>query len=137
MTNYDDIIGLPHHVSETREPMTMEERAGQFAPFAALTGYEDEVAEAGRPTGGRLEPDEDRMSKIDGCLQFLTESAPARPYTVITYFQEDQLKEGGDYVIAEGEFKYIEEESHSVVLVDGTKIPIEDIYDIAAQGLIS
>ena len=74
MDNYEDIIGLPHHVSEKHKPMPIEKRAAQFSPFAALTGYEDAVDEEFRLTDSRHEADEDRVSRINQCLDFLAKS---------------------------------------------------------------
>ena len=71
MGNYDDIIGLPHHVSEVHPQMGRIDRAAQFSPFAALTGYSDAIRETGRLTEERVELDEDMKEGLDEKLRML------------------------------------------------------------------
>ncbi len=130
VNNYDDIINLPHHVSETRPQMSQRDRAAQFSPFAALTGYDSEIKETARLTDEKLELDDYSISRIDSCLQILIDNAQERPTISITFFKADVRKSGGAYVTVSGEFRRIDESNHTVVLMDGTKIPIEDIYTI-------
>ena len=132
---YADIIGLPRHVSPTRTPMSMEARAAQFAPFAALTGYGDEIRETGRLTGRRIEPDEDRKAELDAALRILHDRTAGRPFARITFFLPDPLKEGGSYVTAEGRVKRIDPLERNVTMEDGTVIPIGDIIDLSGDGV--
>ena len=118
MGRYDDIIGLPHHVSEGRPRLSMAQRAAQFSPFAALTGYDAEVKEAGRLTSSRIELDEAEKERIDRTLRELTGRA------VFSVFIPDGHKDGGEYVMLEGAVKEIDPIRRVITLTDGTRIPL-------------
>ncbi len=128
---YDDILDLPRPVSRTRAPMAREARAAQFAPFAALTGYGDEIEETGRLTERRIELDEDRKTELDAGLRELSARLRERPFARITYFLPDPLKEGGSYVTAEGNVKRIDPLERTVTFADGTVIPIDDVVGLS------
>lgn len=130
LNQYDDIINLPHHVSSERKRMSQRDRAAQFSPFAALTGYDAEVKETARLTDEKLELDDYTISRIDSCLQILIDNAQERPTISIAFYKADARKSGGTYVTVSGDFRRIDESNHTVVLTDGTTIPIEDIYTI-------
>lgn len=125
-SRYHDIIDLPHHVSTYRPRMPMLNRAAQFSPFAALTGYEDSIREAARLTDARIELDECAKAALDAKLQII-QSNPQTPVS-ITYFVPDARKAGGAYVTAEGFVRKIVQ--HTVRMTDRTVIPIEDIIGI-------
>lgn len=127
---YDDIIGLPHHVSATRQPMSRWNRAAQFSPFAALTGYEDAVLEAGRLTDAPMELDESRRAELSEKLRRLHEREGERPSARITYFQYDLYKPGGMYVTAEGPVKKVDPVYHTVIMADGTVIDMDDVAEV-------
>ena len=95
MSRYDDIINLPHHVSPTRQRMSMHDRAAQFAPFAALVGYDDAVAETARLTESRPELDEQEQKELDARLRYLADNLDKRPVVKIKYFIPDERKSGG------------------------------------------
>ena len=128
--NYDDIINLPHHISKTRPRISLEQRSAQFAPFSALTGYEDEIAETGRWVDEKLDLDEERKQILDEKLQSIIKKIKTQPSTTITYFVPDTKKDGGAYVTTTVSVKKIDKFENVIVLVDGTKIPINDIIDI-------
>ncbi|MDE7400328.1 MAG: YolD-like family protein [Oscillospiraceae bacterium] len=130
MKNYNDIIYLPHPEPKSHKRMTQRDRAAQFSPFAALTGYEDVVAETARLTDKRLELSEDRQTKINECLQAILEKISERPEVKITYFLPDKLKSGGGYTVKIGFVKWIDEVEKIVIFTDNFSIPIADIYDI-------
>ena len=134
-SNYDDIINLPHHVSEERSRMSRRDRAAQFAPFAALTGYDDEVKETARLTDERLEIDEYRAEHLDCCLRILTEHADERPEISVTFFTSDEKKSGGAYLTVNGAFRRLDESDCTVVMTDGRKIPVYDIFAIEGEIL--
>ena len=92
---YDPIMNLPHHVSMTRPQMPMSDRAAQFAPFAALTGYDSAIRETGRLTDEKIELDEEALTALDMRYQLLIDALDARPEITITFFQADERKEGG------------------------------------------
>lgn len=131
---YDDIIDLPHHVSPTRQPMGRVERAAQFSPFAALTGYEDAIQETGRITDQRVELGEDKKSILDEKLQLLQsllhEQQQQLPAVEITYFVEDERKSGGSYAKIVGAVKKIDSITHKIILADKTEIPLDDVLEL-------
>lgn len=130
MRKYGDIIDLPHHVSDTRPRMSALERAAQFSPFAALTGYEAVLQETRRLTDGCAELDEDAKALLDEKLRWVSEHLAERPEASITYFQPDERKEGGAYVQVVGIVKKFDGYGQSAIMEDGTKIPIERIVDV-------
>ncbi len=130
---YGDIINLPHHVSPTRPRMSMADRAAQFSPFAALSGYGDAVKETARLTGQRIELDESAKAALDEKLRLLAEVIEDRPEAVITYFLPDRRKAGGEYVTVSGTVKRADSVQRELVMTDGTRIPVEDILDIAGD----
>ena len=128
--DYSDIINLPHHVSETRPHMSMRDRAAQFSPFAALTGYDAAVKETARLTDQRAELDDEMKEKLSERINLLQENLPAAPAVEITYFIPDEHKEGGAYNTATGTIKKIDEFQRVIMLTDGTGIPIDEISEI-------
>lgn len=133
--SYDDILGLPHHVSKTRPQMTMLERAAQFSPFAALNGYDDAIKETARLTDQRITLDEYEIENLNERLKLIAERLEQSPEAAITYFLPDQRKNGGEYVTVMGVVKKIDEHMQVVVLSDGTAIPIAEIISIAINTL--
>lgn len=129
---YDDIIDLPHYQSATRSHMSLHDRAAQFSPFAALTGYEAAVSEIARLTEGKIELDEDARAALDEKLQFLQESAGEQQVSV-TYFQPDIKKQGGAYLTVSGIIKKINSYERVIMLEDGTSISVDDILDIQSD----
>lgn len=131
--NYEDIIRLPHHVSKTRPQMPAIDRAAQFAPFAALTGYDDAVKETARLTDRRIELDDDTKGILNDKLHIAIESSEARPELLITYFMPDERKSGGAYITEKAIIKRIDEYERLVILEDKSTIPIDDIYEIEGE----
>lgn len=132
-TQYEDIINMPHHVSSTRPQMSMMDRAAQFSPFAALTGYDGAIKETARLTDEKSELGDEAISILNMKLQMLTEAFEDRPEVFITYFKPDERKAGGAYLRVSGVVKKIDEFERILVLMDGTKIKMEDIADIEGQ----
>lgn len=130
MGKYDDILNLPHHVSSTRPHMSMHDRAAQFSPFAALTGYDDTVKETARLTDERLELTADRINDLNQKVAFLKEHAEDRPQITVEYFILDGKKAGGKYVTLSGKFRRIDEYNHNMVFTSGEEIPLNDIFEI-------
>ena len=127
---YDSIVSLPHHVSVTRPQMPMSDRAAQFAPFAALTGYDSAIKETGRLTGEKTEQDEDALAALDMRYRMLSESLDAKPEFTITFYQADDRKEGGRYLSITGRVRKIDEYERLIIMQDGAKIPMDDISAI-------
>ena len=130
---YDEIMGLPHHVSKTRPQMPMSDRAAQFAPFAALTGYDAAIKETGRLTDERIELDVEALSALDMKYQLLMEAHDDAPEVTITYFQPDERKAGGKYVSAVGAVKKIDDFERRITMRDGTRIPMNDVLSIDGE----
>ena len=130
---YDEIMGLPHHVSKTRPQMPMSDRAAQFAPFAALTGYDAAIKETGRLTDERIELDVEALSALDMKYQILMEALDEAPEVTITYFQPDERKAGGKYVSAVGAVKKIDDFERRITMRDGTRIPMDDVLSIDGE----
>ena len=130
---YDEIMGLPHHISKTRPQMPMSDRAAQFAPFAALTGYDAAIKETGRLTDERIELDVEALSALDMKYQLLMEALDEAPEVTITYFQPDERKAGGKYVSAVGAVKKIDDFERRITMQDGAKIPMDDVLSIEGE----
>ena len=131
-TPYDDIINLPHHVSATRPHMSMRDRAAQFSPFAALTGYDAKVKEAARITDSRHELDDTQKEFLNERLRIVQDCIFQNPEISITYFSPDKKKDGGSYVTVSGRAKKIDSYSRLIVLCSGATAPIDEI--IAVEG---
>ena len=130
---YDDIINLQHYNSPTRPRMSRMNRAAQFSPFAALTGYDAAVAETARLTDMKRELTEDERIILSEQLQILSESAYDHPVVKITYFKPDNRKDGGSYEIISGAIRRIDKAEMKVVFTDGTRIDISEIYKIEGE----
>ena len=128
---YDDIINLPHHVSSKRKRMSIEERSAQFAPFSALTGYDDVVKETARVTNERREIDESLKMILDEKLKIINEQISLKPMITFTYFMPDSKKDGGSYKVVTGNVQRIDEYEKLIILEDKTKIPIAEIVEIS------
>ncbi len=130
MTAYDDIIHLPHHVSQNYPQMSMHDRAAQFAPFAALTGYEAAVGETARLTSEKRELDAQEAEELNRRLAAIIARLPERPEASIEYFVPDDRKAGGAYVTVTGRVRHISVPEKTLVMEDGTVIPLDDVCQI-------
>ena len=130
---YDDIINMEHHKSKKHPPMSLYARSAQFAPFAALTGYEDAVRETAREVTERIEIDDELKNILDGKIQILSEQIKKKPEVIFTYFIPDLTKDGGVYISVTGIIKKIDTYSQIIILEDTTEIPINDILDITGD----
>jgi len=124
---YDDIIDLPHPVSQRRSRMTNYDRAAQFSPFAALTGFDAAIEETARLTETRVELDEDGKAMLDEAIGEIRASLAAQPEITATWFVYDERKAGGSYVIARGRVKRLDLSAGVLLLTDGTIIPVKEI----------
>lgn len=129
---YKNIINLPHHVSKTREPMPISDRAAQFAPYSALSGYESAVEETARLTDKQIELDESEKERINLCLTSLC-SASVGTIVSITYFRPDHRKNGGAYITVTGEFDRIDEIERKILLINSYPIEIDKIVEICKK----
>ena len=131
---YDDIINLPHHVSPTRPQMSMIDRAAQFSPFQALTGYEDAILETGRLTDARAELTEDELDALNAKYQLLMDTIGTGIEVSITYFKQDDRKAGGAYLTERDVVKKVDTYNRRILMRNGTCIPMDDIFDIDLSG---
>ena len=131
--HYNDIIDLTHHISTTRPRMSMLDRAAQFSPFAALTGYDAAIKETGRLTGQRIELTEECRTVLDRKQQVLLENLAEHPEVSVTYFVPDERKSGGAYETITGNLRRIDEVERFLVMVDGRKIPLDDIVNLESD----
>ena len=131
---YDDIIRLPRPASMRHPRMALPDRAAQFAPFAALTGYEAAVSETARLTDERIELDDCAKAALSDRLRVIADGDAGQYQVSITYFRPDARKRGGDYATAAGTVKKLDEYHRIVVMAGGLKVPIDDI--IAIDGAV-
>ncbi|WP_104802945.1 hypothetical protein [Blautia marasmi] len=127
---YDDIINLPHHVSKVHPHMPIPDRAAQFAPFAALTGHDAAIKETARLTEERVELDENAKAVLDEKLRLVQEVLTENPELTVTYFQADEKKAGGTYLSITGNVKKIDMYAQALLMADGLRIPLKEIYDL-------
>ena len=130
MEKYKDIINLPHKQSSKRPHMSLLDRAAQFAPFAALTGYDDAIKETGRLTDERIEMSEEKLAALNARYQILTDNLREEPEVTITYFVPDIYKTGGSYVTKTGVMKKLDTYERLITMVDGTRIFMDDVLTL-------
>ena len=128
--NYEDIINLPHHISKKHRPMPREARAAQFAPFAALTGYESDVNEAARYTGKRRELGEYETERLNRRINEIRNGIHGNTEVIITYFKPDEKKTGGEYLNIGGRVRKIDDYGRTLTLTSGALSPLDDISEI-------
>lgn len=136
-SEYDDIIDRLHHVSSTRPHMSAIDRAAQFSPFAALTGFGAAITETGRLTDKRIDLDEYEKAALNEKLSRIQELLGSQVELTVTYFRPDEKKSGGTYVTFKGTVKKIDEHERVVVMENRTKIPIDDIVDINVKSQVA
>ena len=132
-TPYDDIIRLPYHVSRNHPQMPMHDRAAQFAPFAALTGYEAAVGETARLTSERRELDAQEAEELNRRLVALIAHLPDRPEATVEYFVPDDRKSGGAYVTVTGRVRHVSVPEQTLVMEDGTEIPLDEVVSLIGE----
>jgi hypothetical protein len=133
LNRYDDIINLPHHVSNAHPRMALPDRAAQFSPFAALTGYDRAIKETERLTDERIELGESQKVVLDEKLRIIQEQLSREPEVTITYFQPDDKKAGGAYITTNGIVRKLDDYERTVVMKDGRRIEISEIMDIDGE----
>lgn len=132
MDNYSDIINLSRPVSK-RPRMSLEQRSAQFAPFAALTGYEGQVKETARLTNKKIEINEELREILNKKIQLIQEKIKEQPQIEITYFIPDSKKDGGKYETVTNSVKKIDTYKGEIILIDGTTIAIDEIININSE----
>lgn len=135
MGKYDRIIDLPHYVSHKRSPMTRINRAAQFSPFTALTGYEDAVSETARLTDTKIELTEESRAELDRKQQKLAEMLHEHPTVTVTYFLPDSKKCGGSYQTVTAPLRGVDSVERLLRLGNGNSISLDDILDLQSDVL--
>lgn len=130
MRNYEDIRNHERYQLKHHTPMSLESRAAQFAPFAALVGYDEEIGEAARSTDGREELSEDAIDALNQAFQKLLEHEEERPLVTVTYFQLDAKKDGGRYMTYTGNFRFYDAEKRVMKFVGGMVIGVGQVCRI-------
>lgn len=128
---YDDILHLPHHVSQNHPQMSMRDRAAQFSPFAALTGYENAIDETGRLTEQRRELSEHELSELNRKMSILVEHLSEKPEVSIEYFVPDERKTGGSYMILTGSVVQISISGRTITMRDECVVRLDDIVKMS------
>lgn len=132
--HYDDIIDLPRHVSPRRTRMSLSARAAQFAPFAALTGFDGAIQETSRLTDRCAELDDEGLADLNRQLTLLMSALTERPEVTFTCFEPDEKKAGGAYISVTGRVRRIDEAERKVILTDGRVLPFDRIYGLERAG---
>ncbi|MBE6128112.1 MAG: YolD-like family protein [Erysipelotrichaceae bacterium] len=127
---YDDIIDLPRHVSKNHRPMSNADRAAQFLPFAALTGYDDAIRETARLTENRIELSENELTELNDQFQRIAGQIRQQPEVTVTYFVEDEKKTGGRYETRTLQIRRIDPVRRVLIGKDRTVIAMDDIFEI-------
>lgn len=133
MNKYNDIINLPHHVSNTRKPMTLYNRAAQFAPFAALKGYDSAIKEEARITSKKIELDEELKTILNENIKLINNNIKEKPKVMITYFIPDNKRIGGSYETIIGNVKRIDNVNKFIVLTDNKRINFDNLLNIVFE----
>lgn len=131
--NYEDIIHLSRPVSGRRAKMRNYDRAAQFSPFAALTGFDAAIAETGRLTDTRIELDEGGKQLLDEQMQAVLERIEEQPRVRILWFCYDERKAGGTYVSTTGHVKKVDIYTGRLLLTSGQAIPLAEIFQILPE----
>lgn len=139
---YKKIAHLGPWEPKNHPRMFRENRAAQFSPFQALTGYEMAIQEVGRPTQERAQVSQDEVDEINRALAYLTDRlaeglggrAGDHPCIRIRYFREDERKEGGAYLVKEGRVAEIRAFRRVLIFEDGEEIPIDQLREVEIMG---
>ena len=130
---YKAIIDLPHHQSTKRPHMSRHDRAAQFAPFAALTGYEEATEETARLTEEFLQMSEDKLENLSAKMQVLIDNLQSKPNIEVTYFIPDERKSGGSYATLKGNVRTVDEYNRELIFVDGERISADNIVEMSGE----
>ncbi|MCD7958094.1 MAG: hypothetical protein LUF89_00825 [Ruminococcus sp.] len=128
--NYESIRNMKYPFDLIKPKMSLQDRAAQFSPFAALTGYEDETNETARLTDDKLILDDDRQAMLNDAAKKLLSHLYEKVPITVEYFVPDHAKEGGKYTVYSGKFRWLDSYNRRIVFYDGKEIPLDDIYDI-------
>ena len=132
---YDDIISLPHPDSAFHPRMSLLERAAQFSPFAALTGYDDAVKETARLTDEKIVLSEEELKQLNIKFTLLMPHIKERPEVTLTRFIADEKKSGGRYLTETVRIRRLNPVKRILITEDNRKISLDDITDLQNEFL--
>ena len=132
MSEYDDIIDLEHSISDKRPRISRADRAAQFAPFAALTGFEAAIKETARQTKKKIDLSDDQRAELDRIMNEIRERLSENPEICVIYFKADEKKAGGEYIHYIGRLKKIDDIYGRLEFCGGNTIAAADIVNISA-----
>lgn len=130
MLRDQELLEMERPVSARHAPMRRCDRAAQFAPFAALSGFDETVQEAGRLTQAQIELAENEREALNNALVRLAARLPEQPEVRLTYFQPDAKKSGGTYRTILTRVRRLDANAQVLVLTDGTRIPFDALLSI-------
>lgn len=130
MSNYDDIIDMPHHISLNRGRMSNKDRAAQFSSFAALTGYEEQIEETARLTDGKLQLTDEEIETLNFNMNYIIDNIALCPEAEIIYFVPDERKEGGKYVALKINVKKMDLVHRTITDTHNNVLNMDHIYRI-------
>lgn len=133
MSRYDDMLDLPRPAMPRAKPLTGLERAAQFSPFAALSGYEAAIREAARLTEPAVELAEDAAAALDKKLRLLARQLPCRPQVTVTWFEPDARKEGGALRVFTGRLRWVDETAGLLIFEDGQRLPLAAVRALESE----
>ena len=133
MSRYDDMLDLPRPAMPRAKPLTGAERAAQFSPFAALSGYEAAIREAARLTEPAVELAEDAAAALDKKLRLLARQLPCRPQVTVTWFEPDARKEGGALRVFTGRLRLVDETAGLLIFEDGQRLPLAAVRALESE----
>lgn len=130
MKDYSSIINLSQKTSPNHKPMSLYERAAQFQPFSALTGYDDLLSSATKTYDKKMTLSEDKKSIINDQLLHITKNIKTTPFATFVYFNRCNNQNVGKYIEVSGKVKKIDLSNKIIILTNNINIPIDDIIDI-------
>lgn len=133
LRRYEDMLNLPHHVSSVHPQMSISDRAAQFAPFAALTGYAAAIQEEARLTDELADLDEDSLTILNQRLELLEEHLAEHPQITVTFFVPDEQKDGGAYRSVSGAVRKIDVYDRTLLMMDGTRLPLRYVMQMDGE----
>lgn len=134
MSDYEDIIDLPHHVSPTRARMSRADRAAQFSSFEALTGHEEQIEEAARLTDGKLQLSPEETEALNSNMNYIIDNIAICPEVEIIYFVPDERKEGGKYLPVSMKIRKIDLVNRAITDTENNVINIDYIYSVKVKN---
>ena len=130
---YAQILHHPRPVPQQRLPMPVRDRAAQFAPFAALTGYDDAIDETGRVVEQPIEPAQDALEELDAAIRKIRQTIDRQPEAAVTWFRRDSRKQGGSYICTRGRVKQVDVPGGLLLFTGGDAVPLQEITAISLE----